>query len=254
MDVAQISAQLILLFHQIGIKALPCQRQRGSHARQSSADDQGGLFYPDRLPVERLQQAGLGQRHADQVFGFLRGLLRLVHVHPGALVADVGHLKQVGIEAGLGQRVAEQRLVRSRGAGGHHHPIQMVFGDLLLDPILGIVGAGIKIVLRVHDVGQGLGIFHDIRDIDHAGDIGPAVADKDSDARLFSLHISFGWVDLGSDQRAAGFPQEREHLSGSRRGLHDSFRNIFGLGKRPGDKDSFPRRFRRPERGESRRS
>ena len=107
----------------------------------------------DGLPAERLQQPRLGQRHPHQVLGFLRGLLRLVHVHPGTLVADVGHLKQIGIEAGLCHRVAEQRLMGSRGAGGHHHPIQIVFSDLLLDPILGIVGAGVKIVLRVHDVG-----------------------------------------------------------------------------------------------------
>ena len=172
-----------------------------------------------------------------------------MHVHPGALVADVGHLKQVGIETGLGQRVAEQRLVGSRGARGYHHPIQIMFGDLLLDPILSIVGAGIKIVLRIHDVGQRLRIFHDVRDVDHAGDIGPAVADKDSDARLFSRHLSFGRIDLGSDQRATGFPQEREHLGGGRRGLHNSFRNVFGLGKRSGHKDSFARRFCRPERG-----
>ena len=198
-------AKLILLFHQIGIKALARQSQGSGHARQPAADDQGGLFHLDRLPVERLQQPSLGQRHPHQIFGFLGGPLWLVHVHPGTLVADIGHLKQVGIESGFGQRIAEQRLVGSRCAGGHYHPIQIVFGDLLLDPILSIVGAGIKIVLRVHNVRQCFRIFHDVRDINHAGDIGAAVADENPDARVFCLHISFGRINFGRDQRTPGY-------------------------------------------------
>ena len=172
-----------------------------------------------------------------------------MHVDPGALVADVGHLEEIGIESSLGHGVAEKRLVGSRSAGGDHHPIQTVFGDLLLDPVLGVVGAGIKIVLRIHDVGQGFRIFHDVRDIDHSGDVGPAVTDKDSDARLFSLYISFRRVELGRDQRAPGIFQKREHLRRRCRGLHHGFRNVFRLGKRAGNVNSWTRRFRRLECG-----
>ena len=55
MNVTQISAKLILLFHQIGIKALARQSQGSGQARQPTADDQRGLFYLDRLPVEWLR-------------------------------------------------------------------------------------------------------------------------------------------------------------------------------------------------------
>ena len=47
-------------------------------------------------------------------------------VHPRALVADVDHLEQVGVEADPGQGLAEDRLVGPRRAGGDHDPVELV--------------------------------------------------------------------------------------------------------------------------------
>ena len=61
--------------------------------------------------------------------------------------------KRYGLSPASAIVLRKSGLVGSRGAGGHDYAIQIVFGNLLLDPILRIVGAGIKIVLSVHNVG-----------------------------------------------------------------------------------------------------
>ena len=57
-------------------------------------------------------------------------------VHPGAVLAQVGHLAQVGVEPGLGHGAAEGRLVHARRAGRHHHAGELVLLDGLLDHVL----------------------------------------------------------------------------------------------------------------------
>ena len=55
---------------------------------------------------------GPRHRHADDVLGLLGGVFLLLGVDPGAVLPDVGHVEEVLVDAGLAQRVAEQRLVR----------------------------------------------------------------------------------------------------------------------------------------------
>ena len=50
-------------------------------------------------------------------------------MHPGILFADIGQFKEIGIETGFTQGVAEKRLMGSRGAGCHNHPIKSMIFD-----------------------------------------------------------------------------------------------------------------------------
>jgi len=53
-----------------------------------------------KVPLyERLQPVGAGHRHAHQVLRLGRGLHRVGLVHPRVLIPDVGHLKEVLVEA-----------------------------------------------------------------------------------------------------------------------------------------------------------
>jgi len=63
-------------------------------------------------------------------------------VHPGALLPDVGHLQHIGIQARLADSPAEGGLMEAGRAGRHHHPVQLVLGDVLLDLLLAYIGAG----------------------------------------------------------------------------------------------------------------
>ena len=74
-------------------------------------------------------------------------------VYPGALVADVRHFQQVGVQRGVAEGIAEDGLVGSRGAGGDHDPIETMLGDRLLELLLAVVRAGIDVVLGEGHVG-----------------------------------------------------------------------------------------------------
>ena len=100
------------------------QRQGGRHAGDAAADHQGRVVDRHGVLVQRQQSRRAGHGHADQVDRLVRRLAGLSGVHPGALVADVGHFQQVGIQAGIAQRVAEDRLVGPRGARGHDDAVQ----------------------------------------------------------------------------------------------------------------------------------
>ena len=75
--------------------------------------------------LEWLHQRDFGYGHPDEVLGFLGCQLGVVFVHPGVLIPDVCHFKEILIQPGVGQGLLEQWLVRFRCAGRHHDPIEV---------------------------------------------------------------------------------------------------------------------------------
>ena len=71
-----------------------------------------------------------------------------VAVDPGALLADVGDLHQVGVEIGLLSSGAEGGFVHQRAAGGDYDPVDSLFLDVLFDEVLTGVGAHELVVAR----------------------------------------------------------------------------------------------------------
>jgi hypothetical protein len=125
-------------------------------------------------------------------------------VHPGVLVADVGHFEQILVQARLADGLLKQRLVGARRARGHHHAVDLLLLDDLLDVVLVVLRAGEQVVFHMHHVRQGAGVVAHRRHIGHAADIDAAVAHEHTDAHRLSAHIGFGrqfavWV---MDQRA----------------------------------------------------
>ena len=74
-----------------------------------------------------------GRRH--QGLG-LRGAGRLVRGDPRDVLADVGHLQQVGVQAGVLAGAAEGLFVQVRRAGRHDHAGQPFLLDVILDQLL----------------------------------------------------------------------------------------------------------------------
>ena len=81
------------------------QVESGLDAGHPAADDEDVLVDLDLVGEEGLEPAGLGHGHLEDVPGLLGGH-RHVGVDPGAVLADVGHLEQVGVEAALRRRSA----------------------------------------------------------------------------------------------------------------------------------------------------
>jgi hypothetical protein len=73
-----------------------------------------------------------GNRHANQVPGLGRSHFRIVHMDPGILVADIGHLHQVLVDSGFTKGI----LKRFSWVLGEHPPTTIRFRVFLLWPFL----------------------------------------------------------------------------------------------------------------------
>ena len=165
---------------------MPAMDQGRFHAGDPAADDQGGFGDRKGLLVQGFQLHHPGHDPADQVLGLFQGLFRLVHMHPGVLVADVGHFEEVGVEARLPDGLLEHGHVGPGGAGGHHHPVELVLLDEIQNLTLGVRGAGEQVLVGHRHPRQGGDVFGEGRDVDDAADVDAAVADEDADARLLA--------------------------------------------------------------------
>ena len=126
-ELAVVAAEFLFLLHDVGLEALVGQRQGRRDAGQSAADDEGVVIHAQLARLEGLQELRLGDGHAHEVLGLLGGLDGLVHVDPGVLVADVGHLEEVAVEARLLAVLLEESLVGARRAGAHDDAGQIAF-------------------------------------------------------------------------------------------------------------------------------
>ena len=239
-DAGDVAAQVVVALDEVDLAARVRQVERRGHARDAAADHERARAHVDRAALERLvlgdaQDGGAGER-----LGLLGRAGRVV-VHPAALLADVGHLEEVGVDAGLLQRLAEGRLVHPRAAGGDHDPVQPVLLDVLDDHLLAGVGAHVLVGPRHGDAGQGGGGLHDGVAVDDLGDVGAAVADVDADLadlvhahppitrpgprRAGSAALSLAGLDVGAHvgevhrQRPVGEvrPLAERHLEGQHR-------------------------------------
>lgn len=105
------------------------------------------------------------------------------------MVANVGHLKQVRIQPGLAQTVAEQRFVSARRATGNDDPVQIAFFDYFADVFDAVLGAGVEVGFGVADVGESGGVVGNGRYVHKPGNIRPTVADKNANARLLGRYV-----------------------------------------------------------------
>ena len=124
--VAQVAAQLRLLFDEEDLEVLPRELEGGRHAGEAAADDEGCLVDADGDLFEGLDVVRVRYRHPDEGLRLFRGVLLVFHMDPGALVADIGHLEEVLVEARLADGRPEEELVRPRRAGGNDHPVKVV--------------------------------------------------------------------------------------------------------------------------------
>ena len=120
---------ICFLFDQRHVEVLLRKVERSRHARQAAADDQRGLVDAHAFLIQRLRKLYFCDCGAHQVARFVRGLFRLLLVHPRAMLPDIGEFEHVRVDAGLFQGLLEERFVRPWRAGGHHQPVELMLGD-----------------------------------------------------------------------------------------------------------------------------
>ncbi len=95
MKMSAKTAQNILFFNQGHMESLVGKALGSRHTRNTAADHQGFVNDGDPLVMERPQGGNPCHSHSDQILGLGRGLLWFMKMHPGVLVSDIGHFKQV---------------------------------------------------------------------------------------------------------------------------------------------------------------
>ena len=239
-EVACVSSQLVLPLDEVDGVSLGGDVQSGGHSGDSSSDDGGGVGARALGSDERLEQACLGDGHPQEVLGLVGGGLVLVHVDPGALVTDVGHVEQVFVQASVPAGLPEERLVGPGCAGCDDDPVEVVLLDCGGDGLQAVLGACVLGLLGEDDVGQGLGVGCDGGDVDHGSDVDSAVADPYSDTGLLTLDILLSGVDLGSAGLEVLVHDVGSGLGGSSAGLGDGCGDVLGCGEGTGHEDTLP--------------
>jgi len=146
-ELEDVAAEPRAALDEVHLVAHLAEGERGRHAGDAAADDEGRVGERHVDLEQRLEQPGPGDRHAHEVLGFLGRLLRLVRVHPRRLVADVRHLEEEGVESRFAEGVLEDGLVCTRRTARDHDPVEALLLDGLADELQRVARA------RVHRVG-----------------------------------------------------------------------------------------------------
>ena len=129
MDLPGHPAKVGFFFEQINFEPLLGYTQGAGHTGRSAADHQGRLVDRQIKFLQRLQMRGPGHRHADDVLCLFCGVLLLLGVDPGAVLADIGEFEEVLVDPRFTAGVPEQRFVSSRSTGRQHQPVKTFFDD-----------------------------------------------------------------------------------------------------------------------------
>ena len=170
-----------VLFYQEDVVSGVSNGQRRLDAGDTSAHHQRDRCDRHLALGQRLLAGYATDCAGDEGLG-LGSTYGLVLRNPGAMLADVSHRQQVGVEPGLGQRSAEGRLVQAWGTRGHDDAIQPKFGYIMCDRALAGGRAHVSMLPSHDDVRQRSGVGHGVIHIHRVGNVGPAVANVDADA------------------------------------------------------------------------
>ncbi len=120
-------------------------------------------------------------------------------MHPGILIADVGHFKEILVEADLEQGFSKQIFVGVWGTGGNQHAVDTLFLDDFRHMHLSVLGASKEVVLYMHHIWQSSGVFSNRGHVHNAANIDAAVANENTDTGLFFTNVPLLWqfLDFG---------------------------------------------------------
>jgi hypothetical protein len=180
-ELAHVATDRGLLLDENDLVAAVGDVERCLDAGDAAADHEGALGDGDADALQRPVVLDLLDDRAGDVDGF-RGGLAAVFMDPAAVLADVGHLAEVRVEAGLVTGAAERLLVHVRRARSDHDAGEVVLFDGLLDQLLARVRAHVLVVFGEGNAGVVIEGRGDRLAVDGAADVLAAVADEDADA------------------------------------------------------------------------
>src|SRR5208283_3951005 len=79
----------------------------------------------------------------------------------------------------------------SWSARRYDHSVKLVLHNLFFDELLRVLRARVNVRFRINNIGQSLGVLHNLGDIHHSANGDSAVTNEDADSRWLLKDISF---------------------------------------------------------------
>jgi hypothetical protein len=105
---------------------------------------------------------------------------------PTALFPDIGHLKEVRVEAYGAAGIPISGLMHSWRTGRYHHPVDTEIFNIGLNQVLTGIGTHILIVSGNGHMGKSPGKNRDLLNIDRGRNIDSAMTDINADLHQFT--------------------------------------------------------------------
>ena len=156
--------------------------QRRLDSRHAAANHHRTPRHRNADGLERVVLPHLFHRHADDFRSLGRSLAAVV-MHPRTVLADIGHLHHVGIEAGFLGRLAEGLQVHVRRTRGNHYRVQFLCCDLLPDHRLAGIRAHIFVVHGAPHAGNLGHSGGNLRHVNRTRDVLTTPADENPNPR-----------------------------------------------------------------------
>ena len=149
-------------------------------------------------------------------------------MNPGIVIPDIGHFKQIFVQTGVDQGFLEQGFMGFGGTGRHHDPVQIFLFDDADQIVLCVLGTGIEVVGCKLHIGKGRRILRNRWNIDDAGNVDAASADKYADTGPLAGNIDFrnNFLCLGKGISCQAQNFSRHCRSSA--GIDNRLRNVFG--------------------------
>ncbi len=237
-QIAAEGAQTAPFLEQLDGKALLGDAQGRGHAGYAAPDHQRLLRHAPGQTVQRREQPGFGHGRGHQPFGLFRGQRRLALMHPGDMVADVGQLEKMRVQARSAQGFLVEQFMRLRRARGHDHAVEPFFADGTGDAILRHFRAGEDVGFRVDHAGQGFGVFGDGCHVHDGGYVRAARADEDTDTRRLSRNVDLRQIGTLMEPGPAALCQWRRGRDRRGQCVGHGLGNVLGLQGAAGGEDA----------------
>ncbi|OQA13152.1 MAG: hypothetical protein BWY63_03566 [Chloroflexi bacterium ADurb.Bin360] len=112
-------------------------------------------------------------------------------MHPRIHIANIRHLKQVGVQPRTDENAAEGALMGFGGTRSNNNPRDAVLANGILNICLGIASTGKHLMIGKNHIGQSMRIGDNSLNIHHARDVAATVANKDANPRGFRFGNRF---------------------------------------------------------------
>ena len=121
----------------------------------------------------------------------------------------------------------------SWSARRHNDTVKLVLHNLFFDKLLRVLRTRVNVRFRINNVGQSLGVLHNLGNIHHSANVDSAVTNEDADSRRLSKDVSFRRVTSCCNLSSSGTSDYAHSFGCSSACLRHALGDVFRRGKSP---------------------